>query len=91
MAFCAAILMVSGVGHTAKKQKVDEYVVTAAELQLELMSYADRYAAVVVQAFEDMERMGPPPETRRALLGDAVFSAAAARIIAVCSTSINPP
>ena len=82
LALGVAILMVSGVGHTAKKQKVDEYVVTEAELQLELMSYADRYAAVVVQAFEDVERMGPPPETRRALLGDAVFSAAAAFTIA---------
>ena len=82
LALGVAILMVSGVGHTAKKQKVDEYVVTEAELQLELMSYADRYAAVVVQAFEDVERMGPPPETRRVLLGDAVFSAAAAFTIA---------
>ena len=82
LALGVAILMVSGVGHTAKKPKADEYVVTEAELQLELMSYADRYAAVVVQAFEDVERMGPPPETRRALLGDAVFSAAAAFTIA---------
>ena len=82
LALGVAILMVSGVGHTAKKPKADEYVVTEAELQLELMSYADRYAAVVVQAFEDVERRGPPPETRRALLGDAVFSAAAAFTIA---------
>jgi len=77
-----AILMVSGVGHTAKKQKPDEYVVTAAELQLELMSYADRYAAVAAQAVDDVERLGPPPETRRAILGDLVFSAAAAFTVA---------
>ena len=47
LALGAAILMVSGLGHAGKKQKPDEYVVTEAELQLELMSYADRYAAVV--------------------------------------------
>jgi hypothetical protein len=82
LAFGAAIVMVTGAGHAAKKPKPDAYVVTEAELQLDLMSYADRYAAVVVQAFEDAERMGPPPETRRALLGDAVFSAAAAFTIA---------
>ena len=34
MAFSAAILMVSGVGHTAKKQTQETYVVTEAELQL---------------------------------------------------------
>jgi hypothetical protein len=77
-----AILMVSGVGHAAKKQKSDEYVLTEAELQLELMSYADRYAAVAAQAIDDVERLGPPPETRRAILGDMVFSAAAAFTVA---------
>jgi len=85
MAIGAAILMVSGVGHAAKKQKPDEYVVTAAELQLELMSYADRYAAVAAQVVDDVERMGPPPETRRAILGDMVYSAAAAFTIAADS------
>jgi hypothetical protein len=82
LALGAAILMVSGVGQAAKKQKPDEYIVTEAELQLELMSYADRYASVAAQALDDVERMGPPPETRRAILGDLVYSAAAAFTIA---------
>jgi hypothetical protein len=74
----ATIFLVSGVGQAAKKQKTEEYLLTEPELQLELMSYADRYASVVVQALEDVERLDPPPETRRALLGDAVYSTAAA-------------
>jgi len=82
LALGAAILMVCGVGHAAKKPKPDVYVLTEAELQLELMSYADRYAAVVAQIIDDVERLGPPPETRRAVLGDMVFSAAAAFTIA---------
>ena len=82
LALGAAILMVSGLGHAGKKQKPDEYVVTEAELQLELMSYADRYAAVVAQVIDDVERLGPPPETRRAIVGDLVYSAAAAFTIA---------
>jgi len=82
LAVGAAIVLTSAVGQAAKKKTPDTYVLTEAELQLELMSYADRYAAVVVQAFEDVERMGPPPETRRALLGDTVYSAAAAFTIA---------
>ena len=82
MAFCAAILMVSGTGNAAKKEKPDEYFVTEAELQLELMSFADRYAAVAVQALDDSERMGSSPETRQVILADLIYSAAAAFTIA---------
>jgi len=82
LALGVAILMVSGVGHTAKKQKVDEYVVTEAELQLELMSYGDRYASIVAQALDDSERMGSSPETRRAIAAEVVYTAAAAFTIA---------
>ena len=46
------------------------------------MSYADRYASVAAQAIDDSERMDPPPETRRAILADLVYSAAAAFTIA---------
>ena len=82
LAVGAAIVLTSAAGQAAKKKTPDTFVLTEAELQLELMSFADRYASVVVQALEDVERMGPPPETRRALLGDAVYSAAAAFTIA---------
>ena len=81
-AFIVATVMVSGTGHAAKKKKPEVYVITGPELQLELMSYADRYASVAAQALDDVERMGPPPETRRAVLGDLVYSAAAAYTIA---------
>ncbi len=55
---CIAVLVtVSGTGDAAKKKVSQQYVLTAAELQLELMSYADRYAATVVQASEDVERL----------------------------------
>ncbi len=82
VAFGAVIMMVSGVGLAGKKQKTEEYVVTGAELQLELMSYADRYASVAAQALDDSERMGFSPETRRAILADLVYSAASAFTIA---------
>ena len=81
LAIGLAIIMASVVGHAAKKTP-DTYVVTEAELQLDLMSYADRYASVAAQAIDDVERMGPPPETRRAILGDLVYSTAAAFTIA---------
>lgn len=77
-----AIVLPTGTGYAAKKKEPEVYVVTGPELQLELMSYADRYAAVAAQALDDVERMGPPPETRRAVLGDLVYSAAAAFTVA---------
>ncbi len=83
---CIAVLVtVSGTGDAAKKKVSQQYVLTAAELQLELMSYADRYAATVVQAAEDVERLEFSPEMRRAVVGDVVFSAAAAFTIAADS------
>ncbi len=72
------LLMLSGTAWAAKKAKQTETVITEEELQLELMSYADRYAATVAQAVDDVERLDPSPETRRVVLGDMVFSAAAA-------------
>jgi len=74
--------MVSGVGHAAKKQKDEVYVMTALELQLELMSYGDRYASIAAQALDDSERMGSSPETRRTILADLVYSIAAAFTVA---------
>ena len=82
LALGVAILMVADVALAAKKQAPEEYVLTEAELQLELMNYGDRFAAVAVQALEDVERLEPPPQTRRALLGDTVYSAAAVFTIA---------
>ena len=61
------ILVVAGAGHAGKKQTPDAYVVTGAELQLDLMSYGDRYAAVAAQVLDDVERLAVPPETRRAM------------------------
>ena len=80
---CLAVLVIAcATSEAAKKKDSQQYVLTSAELQLELMSYADRYAAVVAQAIDDVERMDVPPEVRRAILGDVVFSAAAAFTIA---------
>ena len=83
--FCiglALVLLFAQWAPAAKKQEQQDYVVTSAELQLELMSYADRYAATVAQAIDDVERLEPAPEVRRAILGDMVFSAAAAFTVA---------
>jgi hypothetical protein len=82
LVLCAAIILMSTAGHAAKKKKTDPDVFTEADLQLELMSYGDRYAAVLAQAIDDVERLDFTPEVRRAILGDAVYSAAAAFTIA---------
>jgi hypothetical protein len=85
LALGAAIFLFSSVCHAAKRQTTDEYVVTEADLQQDLMSYADRYASVTAQASDDVERLGASPETRRAIIADLIYSAAAAFSIAADS------
>jgi hypothetical protein len=65
-----------------KRGAPDPQAITDAVLQGDLMSYADRYASIAAQAIEDVERLEPPPQVRRMILGDLVFSAAAAFTIA---------
>ena len=52
----------------AKKNKNKGYVMTEVELQSELMSYADRFASIITQAFEDYENYKPRPEARQFIL-----------------------
>ena len=78
--------LLSPVAHADKRGKKGdrqgEFAVTEASLQTELMSYADRYASIAAQAIDDVERLKPPPKLRRMVMGDLVFSAAAAFTIA---------
>lgn len=50
---CAVLLMIHMLGFAAKKgkDKKKNYVMTEIELQSELMSYADRFASRLIQAF----------------------------------------
>lgn len=84
-AVAVALLLSSGTlaaKGASKKDKKDEYAVTEAELQGDLMSYADRYASIAAQAIDDVEQLQPPPEVRRQFAADLVYSAAAAYTIA---------
>jgi hypothetical protein len=62
----------------AKKDKQKEYVMTEIELQSELMSYADRFASILAQSFEDFDALGPSPESRRFVLDDMVHAISSA-------------
>ena len=81
-----ATVLVSSVADAAKgkgkRGAQDPQAITDAVLQADLMSYADRYASIAAQAIEDVERLEPPPNLRRTVMGDLVFSAAAAFTIA---------
>ena len=61
-------------GFAAKKDKKKGYVMTEAELQSELMSYADRFASIITQALEDSETLTPQPQARQVILSDLVYS-----------------
>jgi hypothetical protein len=66
----------------AKKDKKKDYVMTEVELQSELMSYADRFASIITQSFEDFDTLKPSPQARQFILGDLVFSLSAVYTIA---------
>jgi hypothetical protein len=81
-----ATVLASSVADAAKgkgkKGAHDPQAITDAVLQADLMSYADRYASIAAQALDDFERREPPPDVRRMVMGDLVFSTAAAFTIA---------
>ena len=81
-----ATVLASSVADAAKgkgkKGAQDPQAITDAVLQADLMSYADRYASITAQAIDDFGRLEPPPNLRRTVMGDLVFSAAAAFTIA---------
>jgi hypothetical protein len=62
----------------AKKDKQKDYVMTEIELQSELMSYADRFASIMAQSFEDFNALDPSPEARRFVLDDMVHAVSSA-------------
>jgi hypothetical protein len=78
----AMMLVFAGAGEAAKRKPARDYVLTDIDLQLELMNYADRYAAVVTQAGEDVLATGPAAPIRRLIVGEVVYSSAAAFTIA---------
>ena len=67
-------LIVQTSSFAAKKDKKQDYVMTEIELQSELMSYADRFASIISQAFEDFETLNPQPQARQIILSDLVYS-----------------
>jgi len=66
----------------AKKTKKKGYVMTEVELQSELMSYADRFASIMSQAFEDFDALKPRFQTRNFILNDLTYSQSAVSTIA---------
>jgi len=60
--------------YAARKDREQGFVMTEIELQSALMSYADRFASIISQAFEDFETLSPPTEARQVILSDLVYS-----------------
>ena len=55
---------------------------TTIELQSELMSYADRFASIMMNAFDNFNARGPSPEARFFVHGDIIYSSTSAYTIA---------
>jgi hypothetical protein len=57
-------------------------IMTEAELQSQVMSFADRFASRILQGYEDFDELSPPFEQRRIIERNAVYSVTAAFTIA---------
>ena len=66
----------------AKEDKQEGFVMTEVELQSELMSYADRFASIITQTFEDYETVNPKARARQDILSDLVYSISSVYTIA---------
>jgi hypothetical protein len=65
-----------------RQEKAGPGQITQAELQSEVMGFADGFAAIMFQAFDDFEAQSPPPRARYIALADTVYSVSAAFTIA---------
>ena len=61
----------------SEKKKQSSGQMTEAELQSALMSFADRYAETIFQAFEYFEPQAPTAKARLLVLSDAIYSTTA--------------
>jgi hypothetical protein len=76
---------VSGVCYAVEKNRnrdKNTYVMTTIELQSELMSYADRFASIMFNAFDNFNARDPSLEARFFVQGDMIYSTSAAFTIA---------
>ena len=55
---------------------------TEIELQSELMSYADRFASIIIQVFEDFDATKPRADVRHFILSDLLYSLSAVYTVA---------
>jgi len=67
---------------TSEEKRQSPHQMTEAELQSEVMSFADRFATILAQSFDDFEERAPTFRARYIALGDTIYSQAAAFTIA---------
>ncbi len=77
------VVLTTGTGNGAKEDKdKNTSVITEAELQSQLMSFADRFTSIISTAVHKYDILSPPPESRLPVMGSAIYARAAAYIIA---------
>ena len=81
--FLTFTVLTAGTGNGAKDDKdKSASVITEAELQSHLMSFADRFTSIISTAAHKYDALSPPPESRLPVMGSAIYARAAAYIIA---------
>jgi len=77
-------MLVGGTVYGAKKDKSSEKkpVITEADVQSHVMSFVDRFAAIMVNSFEEFQTKKPPKKDRYEVLAMITYSISNAYIIA---------
>jgi hypothetical protein len=79
----SGIVLTAGTGNGAKEDKdKSTSVITEAELQSQLMSFADRFTSIISTAVHEYNTLSPPSESRLPVMRSAIYARAAAYIIA---------
>lgn len=79
---CVFLLSTSCAGHSAEKNKTPRYAMTEADLQTELMGFADRFASYLFQGLHSYENVASMEGSRAIVQKDALLASTSAFTLA---------
>lgn len=89
LSFCVIVLLLlsaeTGDAAKRKKEEKERYTMTETQLQSQLMSFADRFTAMMASAFARYDQESPPPEERLIILSLVQYAASSAFTVAAGS------
>ena len=76
-------------GEKKPEKKEETHVMTQAELQAQVMAFADRFVAIIPPGIGAYQEQAPPPKNYKSVFNMAVYSMASAFTIAAGSNPVG--